>query len=475
VKIRTRIILGFTLIVFASFTYLLQWIYNDIRPRYLESVEENLVDMAVVLASIASRELGANRIDTTILGAAFDTAKMQKFSANIYDLKKTNVQVRVYATDAFGMVVFDSNDDEALGEDYSQWNDVLLTLRGEYGARSTRVDPADPNTSILHVAAPIKIREDIVGVLTVCKPTTASNHFIQSARRKVLSGGILAGVAIVGMGIATTAWITRPIQRLTRYAQSIRDGKRSSFPRVRGSEMQTMGLAMEEMRRALDGKEYVEQYVQSLTHQLKSPLTAIRGAVELLEENPPAPDRDRFQRNLRIETDRLQRIVDRQLFLSSIESRRELGETSDITMGPVLHEVIESLQTIMQSRRIETRCLGDEALTIRGELFLIWNAIQNILQNAVEFSPDGGRIELSLHSLGEIVEVRCTDQGPGIPEYALERIFDRFYSLPRPDTGKKSSGLGLAFVREVAALHGGNVKIANLPGKGAIVILQLRR
>ena len=68
-KIRTRIILGFTLIVIASFTYLLQWIYDDIRPRYFESVEETLVDMAVVLASIASRELGADHIDTAILGA----------------------------------------------------------------------------------------------------------------------------------------------------------------------------------------------------------------------------------------------------------------------------------------------------------------------------------------------------------------------------------------------------------------------
>jgi two-component system sensor histidine kinase CreC len=239
--------------------------------------------------------------------------------------------------------------------------------------------------------------------------------------------------------------------------------------------MQTMGLAMEEMRHALDGKEYVEQYVQSLTHQLKSPLTAIRGAVELLDENPPAPDRERFQRNLRIEADRLQRIVDRQLFLSSIESRRELGETTAIEMGPLLHEVIESLETIMQARRVKSRCLGDETLTVRGERFLVWHAVQNILQNAIEFSPSEGRIEISLHAMGAAVEMRCTDQGPGIPEYAIARIFDRFYSLPRPDTGKKSSGLGLAFVREVAALHGGNVKIANLPGQGAIVILQLRR
>lgn len=474
-KIRTRIILGFTLIVIASFTYLLQWIYDDIRPRYFESVEETLVDMAVVLASIASSELGADHIDTAILGAAFQTAKMQQFSANIYDLKKTNVQVRVYATDSFGTVVFDSNDGKAVDEDYSQWNDVLLTLRGEYGARSTRADPDDPNTSVLHVAAPIKIRNNIVGVLTVCKPTTTSNQFIRSARRKVLSAGILAGMAIVGMGIATTAWITRPIQRLTSYAQAIRDGRRSPFPPVRGSEMQTMALAMEEMRHALDGKEYVEQYVQSLTHQLKSPLTAIRGAVELLEENPPDPDRHRFQCNLRIETDRLQRIVDRQLFLASLESRLELGETSEITMSEVVNEVIESLQTTMRPRQIQARCRGDENLTVRGERFLVWHAIQNIVLNAVEFSLNHGEIEISLHSIGDAVEVRCTDEGPGIPDYAIDRVFDRFYSLPRPDSGKKSSGLGLAFVREVAALHGGNVKIANLPGKGAIVVLRLKK
>jgi len=144
-------------------------------------------------------------------------------------------------------------------------------------------------------------------------------------------------------------------------------------------------------------------------------------------------------------------------------------------MSEVVNEVIESLQTTMRPRQIQARCRGDENLTVRGERFLVWHAVQNIVLNAVEFSPNHGEIEISLHSIGDAVEVRCTDEGPGIPDYAIDRIFDRFYSLPRPDSGKKSSGLGLAFVREVAALHGGNVKIANLPGKGAIVVLRLRR
>ncbi len=94
-------------------------------------------------------------------------------------------------------------------------------------------------------------------------------------------------------------------------------------------------------------------------------------------------------------------------------------------MSEVVNEVIESLQTTMRPRQIQARCRGDENLTVRGERFLVWHAVQNIVLNAVEFSPNHGEIEISLHSIGDAVEVRCTDEGPGIlddaPVHRLSR------------------------------------------------------
>ncbi len=113
----------------------------------------------------------------------------------------------------------------------------------------------------------------------------------------------------------------------------------------------------------------------------------------------------------------------------------------------------------------------------QGDRFLVRHAVANLLMNAVEFSPKGQELELSVEASGASgdgkVSFSVRDHGPGVPDYALERVHERFYSLRRPDTGRKSSGLGLALVREVAELHGGSSKISNSPDGGVEAVLIL--
>jgi two-component system sensor histidine kinase CreC len=113
-------------------------------------------------------------------------------------------------------------------------------------------------------------------------------------------------------------------------------------------------------------------------------------------------------------------------------------------------------------------------VTVPGESFLLRTAVDNLLSNALEFSPPDTRIQISVTAVGgAAAELRVLDEGPGIPDYAMPRLFERFYSLPRPDTGRKSSGLGLKLVREVATLHGGTIALANRNPSGTCAILRL--
>ena len=105
-------------------------------------------------------------------------------------------------------------------------------------------------------------------------------------------------------------------------------------------------------------------------------------------------------------------------------------------------------------------------ITISGDPLLVHLAVSNLLQNAIDFSPERGRIGVIAKQVGDKVEICVDDEGPGIPEFAQARVFEKFFSLERPDTGKKSTGLGLNFVKEVAALHGGSVDVVNLPERG---------
>jgi len=110
---------------------------------------------------------------------------------------------------------------------------------------------------------------------------------------------------------------------------------------------------------------------------------------------------------------------------------------------------------------------------VKGDPFLLHQAVSNLIQNAIDFSPADGQIEISAKMNGDRVDFVVKDHGPGIPDYAKEKVFDKFFSLQRPDTGKKSTGLGLNFVKEVALLHHGEIRLENLPERGLQAMLRL--
>jgi two-component system, OmpR family, sensor histidine kinase CreC len=296
VRIRTRLFLGILLAVGVGFAFVVDWVVDDLTPQYRESTEEPLVDTARILAEIAAATATQGRVQDGLFRTAFRQVASRPFEAHIYSLNKTRVDFRVYVTDVRGLVLFDSNQGRDEGKDYSQWRDVHLTLKGEYGARSTREQPGDPATSVLYVAAPIVAHGTTIGVLTVGKPTTNVNAFIAQAQRKVYFSGLVSGLMILVVGLLVSEMVTRPIRRLTDYATAIRDGKRLALPQLGSSEVATLGNAFEEMRVTLEGKQYVEHYVQTLTHEIKSPVSAIQGAAELLKEEMPPERRDGFSR-----------------------------------------------------------------------------------------------------------------------------------------------------------------------------------
>jgi len=186
----------------------------------------------------------------------------------------------------------------------------------------------------------------------------------------------------------------------------------------------------------------------------------------------PEP-RERFLGNVRVEADRIQRLVDRLLLLSSLEGRKGVQDVDEIELSTLVGDTVETMRTATAARNLNVTVDLSGPVMMRGERFLIHHALVNLLRNAIEFSPDGGKIAIACASDSRRALITVDDEGPGIPEYARQRIFERFFSLPRPDTGKKSSGLGLTFVHEVALLHGGSVTLTNLDGKGVRAELRL--
>ena len=474
-KIGLRILLGYFVVVALAALLLAQVFVQQVKPGVRQTMEDTLVDTANLLAELARDDLLAGTIASGRFAESVRALAGRDIGADIWGFDKRRAQYRIYVTDARGIVVFDSTGD-ALGKDYSTWNDVYLTLRGEYGARSTRSDPDDDTSSVMHVAAPIRDRDGrIVGALTVAKPNSAIAPFIARSQAVVLRWGwVLMGVALL-IGLVAAWWLSRQLAALRRYADAATAGERAVLPRTAG-EFADLGRALETMRLRLEGKQYVERYVHGLTHELKSPLAAIRGSAELLEgqDAMPAPDRERFVASIRRQAERMATMIDKLLALAAVEHRQHLEDPRPVDLRAVLDDAAEDALPRLRQAGVTLSCALDEGLPpVHGDAFLLRQALDNLVENAIDFAPAGSVVDVRVHAVGDNVALDVADRGPGVPEYARDRVFERFYSLARTDGGSRSSGIGLCFVAEVAALHEGRVALEGRDGGGTVARLVL--
>ena len=471
-KLSVRLFLGYFFLVAVAGQLVLMLVVRQISPGVRTALEASLVDTANLLAELAVPDLQHGRIADGNFANAVRRYSKRPVSATIFGFPKQSLDYRVYVTDTAGVVRFDSAG-EAVGQDYSRWNDVYRTLQGEYGARSSQADPEDKRSSVMHVAAPVRDGERLIGVVTVAYPTALLQPIVESSKAAVQRGALWLFGAALAFGALFTWRLTRAIDLLVAYARAVTTDRKASPPKLRSVELSTLAQALETMRQELEGKQYVERYVQTLTHEMKSPLAAIRGAAELLDEPLPDAERRRFAGNAREQAERLDQLIERLLGLAAVEQRQQLAEPVALELGELVKALVQEKAPQLAQSRLSIASSLQTELWVIGESFLLRQAISNLLDNAIAFAPADTSIEIRGERLEGNIVLSIRDHGPGIPDYALERLFERFYSLPRPHTGRKSTGLGLAFVREVALLHGGEIAVGNAEGGGTEAVLSL--
>lgn len=469
-KIGLRILFGYFLIVGLAAWFVLNVFVEEVKPGVRATLEDTLVDTAQLLAELVADDLKAGDLENSMLAKRMQAFAQRSVDVTISDIAKESLDYRVYITDERGIVVFDSEGLD-VGKDYSRWNDVYLTLQGKYGARSTRSDPADDKSSVMHVAAPVKDDEKIIGVLTVAKPIATVQPFVERSQQKILqrSGILLAASLLIGLGFAV--WLTRALGTLQRYAADVEAGNKVELPKLGNNEIGSLSRALEAMRNKLEGKEYVEELMHTLAHEMKSPIAAIQGSAELLQEEMPVAERKRFLANILEQNQRQKRLIDRLLALVKVEKQQKLATTDAIHLSSLVEQLRSDFAPKLAAKSIVVKAEQNDVV-LRGDALLLRQAAGNLLDNAIEFSSYGGTIKIVTGRAEKMAFLDIEDNGPGIPDFAADRIFERFYSLPRPD-GAKSTGLGLPFVKEVVLLHGGVISVTNRLDGGALARIQL--
>jgi two-component system sensor histidine kinase CreC len=470
-----RLLLAYFLIIGGLAWFIVHKAFDILDNSVSQAAEGIMVDSANLVAELVSQEIEDGKINLERIRFLIPAYLERNVNAQIYTVLKQKPDMQLYITDAHGTVLFDSMG-RVGGEDYSQWRDVWLTLQGLYGARSS---PSDPNQAIattsdktMYVAAPIRDAGKIVGVVSLYTEVKNLDPFVLLASSQITTYAIIVLAISVLFGWAITWLFSRSIHRLMRYADDLAEGRKVAAPKLREHELRQLADAMDHMREELENKEYVEQYIHTMAHELKSPLTSIRGAAELLQGDLSPQGREKFLNNIHESTERMTRLVERLLALASVEKRRRLENIESFSIVETINRLLNEREVAIENKQVTLEQSIPESLVFRGEKLLIEQAVANLLDNALDFAGQGGRVVITADLQDDQQILSVEDNGPGIPDFAREKIFDRFYSLPRPENQKRSTGLGLSFVREVMTLHQGQVYLRQAEQGGVVATLR---
>ncbi len=285
-------------------------------------------------------------------------------------------------------------------------------------------------------------------------------------------------VALLGAAVAVAALVLgrelgSPLEELTRYAESVAAGDRHPvLPPPIGREVRRLTAAFESMRRSLEDRHHIEQFVADLAHELKNPVSAIRAATEVLLDGAmdDAGARPRFLARIDEASKRLEYLLHDLLGLARLEAHG-IGDAAEwVQLDEIVREAVEGQADGFESKELTPR-LELAPTRLRGDRRWLRRAVDNLLSNAVRYSPQGGAVELRLRNTETEATLTVRDHGAGVDPRYRERLFERFFTDRARADG---TGLGLSIVRSVAEHHGGTARLVDVDGPGACFELKLR-
>ena len=329
--------------------------------------------------------------------------------------------------------------------------------------------------TIVSVAVPIQRQRTVRGALLLSTQGGDIDAIISSERVVIFQVFGVAGLIMTLLSILLAHGIGEPLKRLSEAAERVRRRVRSrqEIPDFtdRHDEIGQLSGALRDMTSALYARiEAIGSFAADVAHELKNPLTSLRSAVETLPLARTEAARDRLLAVIHHDVRRLDRLITDISDASRLDAELARGETGPVDMARLLETVVSMQNEIRKPDQASIRLvMGPRASAkdrwlVQGHDGRLGQVIVNLLDNARSFSPPGHDVTLSLVRDADHLVVTVEDDGPGIPEHALDRIFERFYT-DRPDHGfGQNSGLGLSISRQIIEAHGGRIEARNRPG-----------
>jgi two-component system phosphate regulon sensor histidine kinase PhoR len=390
---------------------------------------------------------------------------------NCQVLKASDPEIRVTAINTQGFVLCDSEADPGTMENHAQRPEVIRALSGQRG--SIIRFSSTLQTSMLYVAIPQYEDKKIVGVIRTAMPLASIENLLDELYEQFLLLLIVLLIVVVGVIIIVYRKINQPFNKIIAGANDFAHGEFSkTLPDFDIKEISELGVALNRMAEQLDRLENLRRdFVANVSHELKTPIATVKSYVETLLDGAQHDPKDleRFLNIVLKQNDRLAAIVDDLLTLSRLESApiNQLLSLHEQDAGDLLSGSVDICQIRADDKGITINVHADESSPIQADRSLMIQALVNLLDNAIKYSNENTTITLSAETVDDQVWLSVCDQGPGIPEEHIPRLFERFYRVDKSRSRRiGGTGLGLAIVKHIVHIHGGQVEVANKGGTG---------
>lgn len=446
----------------------LLWVFA--HRTALESAKSVMVEVSSLMSRVASQNNKDGEIDLETFESLIVNYLRSQRNTRSADSNQKLENLAIYVTDKDGLLVLDSRG-LILGKNMRAHNEVDSALSGDQGI--TRV-------VIESVPGPKKAKGIVVEYFYKSRFLNASNPIYGN------NGEILGAVVVVAplmdlldqnyllqfifyiflisliFGALGSYRISRNIRRIEKYTASLFSGEEVIAPDL-NNQFNKLAKTIENARNEVELKDDVEQYIDTLAHELRTPITGIQLTAENLLTPMSDAQRKRFIENILDSNKHMDLLVNRLLDLSRIERRETLKAVEPVNILQIVNNVLKAPS---RAKNISDKDLNivleiNNKSLIKAEKILLEQAIGNIVNNALDFSPKSGTITIKVSETNTAISIIVLDDGPGIPPHVLSKLFTRFFSVSRPDTGVRGNGLGLRFVRKIMQLHGGEVTLQN--------------
>lgn len=375
---------------------------------------------------------------------------------------------RILVTDETGRVLYDTRETGSAVGEYAFYTEIVQALLGSDVFTSTYRNGAFRSRA----SSPVLYQSQVIGAVYAYEYDTEQAALLEGLQANLLRLSAVIGVAVLVLSVVLSRVLTRKIGQLLTAIRQVREGAYSHRAEIAGhDEIAQIGQEFNSLTDRLQTTENARRrFVSDASHELKTPLAAIRllsDSILQTEHMDPATTRE-FVADIGAEAERLSRITEDLLRLTRLDSG-VLEKPVEVEVLPVLEQVMRMMSLVAQEKQVELTYTAEPGCTVLATPDELHQVIYNLTDNAVKYTGAGGAVQVALSRREENVILTVADNGTGIPEEDLPRIFERFYRVDKARSrAAGGTGLGLSIVSDTVKRRGGTVEAANRPEGGSV-------